>query len=169
MPQDAMNDLPANFARVDDRVLRGGAATAEQAKALAGMGVRSVVNLEWEASDDGIWALNGLDGQPVKLYRIRDGEAYPFYTPSMTDAHVVAALKALRDGPMVSYVQAKLTERVGVVIAAYCLVDLFRPIDEVLVEFKSFMGWWDEGDESYIRSIAGRREWFMEQAAGAGT
>ena len=156
-----MTSLPANFAQVDDRVFRGARPDAFQAAALVKDGVRTVINLEWEESDVGLWPPRAPDGSPVNLVRIRDFEPLPFFAPSLADAHVIAALKAIMAGPAVSYVHCRSGQnRTGVGVAAYRLIELGQPVDAVIADFKKFRGFWAWADESYIRSIAERREWF---------
>lgn len=163
---------PTRFAMVDDRVWRGSRPDAYQAAALVKDGVHDVINLEWEEDDKGIWPPRSPFGVPVDIHRICDFEPLPLFAPSIEDSHVIATLKAIKDGPAVVYVHCRSGQnRTGVVIAAYRLViqrddGLAANLDTVLAEFKSFRGWWAWADEGYIRSIAERREWFLEQVTG---
>jgi len=146
---------PANFAMVDDRVWRGSRPDAYQARDLVQAGAWTVIDLEWEDDDRGLWP------RSVNLVRVRDFEPLPFFAPSLADAHVIAALKAIMAGPAVVYVHCRSGQnRTGVGVAAYRLIELGQPVDAVIADFKKFRGFWAWADESYIRSIAERREWF---------
>ena len=171
-----MNDLPANFARVDDRVWRGSRPDAYQARDLIQAGVRTVIDLEWEESDVGLWPPRAPDSSPVNLVRIRDFEPLPLIAqvqawftnaPSLADRHVIAALRAIEDGPAITYLHCRSGEdRSGVATAAYQLITKHMPIEDVIAYFRRFKPFWAFADVAYIRSIAERREWFMAQVAG---
>ncbi len=152
-----------NFAKVDERVWRGAAPDTKQAEWLVDGGVRIVLNLEWEQSDDAAFA--GILG--VKLVRVRDFEPLPWFAPSISDEHVVAAMRAIRQGPSIIYVHCRSGEnRTGVIIAAYrLLTGMGESLDVVLADFVSFRGFWAWGDERYIRSIDQRRAYFKERIA----
>lgn len=171
-----MTPIP-HFAQVDYRVWRGARPDAEQAAWLVSQGVRTVINLEWEQSDVGVWPEH--DGvSSVNLIRIRDFEPLPWFSPSLADRHVIRVLRAIRDGPIVTYVHNRAgsnsigyvhcfsgQNRTGVAIAAYRLVELMQPVEDVVADFRSFRGWWIRWDERYIREIAARQQWFRDQVA----
>lgn len=145
-----MSERSINFARVDDRVYRGGRPNAEQAHWLYDAGVRTMLNLEWEQSDD--LALAGLDIRPV---RIADFEPLPWFLPSLAREHVDRALAAIAADEPVIYIHCRSGQnRTGVVIAAYRLIVLRQPLDDVLRDFKSYRGFWTWGDERFIRELA---------------
>ena len=150
-----MSTLPTNFAKVDGHVWRGARPDAFQAKRLVDDGVRTVINLEWEQDDAGLWPPRGSDNSPVKLVRIRDFEPLPFFAPSLADEHVVRALAAVQVGPPIVYVHCRSGQtRTGVVIAAYQLLVLGWPLDTVIANFKSYRGFWAMFDVGYIRRLA---------------
>jgi protein tyrosine phosphatase (PTP) superfamily phosphohydrolase (DUF442 family) len=63
-----------NFARVDDRVLRGGAPTADGYRRLAALGVRTVVDLRAERLPAAAPAVPGRAGLAVVRLPVRDGQ-----------------------------------------------------------------------------------------------
>jgi len=152
----APSPSPINFAKVSATVWRGGRPDAEQGAWLYSAGVRTVLNLEWEASDDSAFA-----GIPVRLVRVRDFEPLPWFAPSVSDEHVIAALRAIRAGPPICYVHCRQgSNRTGVIIAAYRLIELGDALSSVLVEFTSYRGFWAWGDERYIRTLDRARVYF---------
>jgi hypothetical protein len=155
-----MTPMPANFARVDSRVWRGARPVrSASAATLFYHGARTVINLEWEASDDAAFA-----GLGVNLVRIKDFEPLPWIMPSLADDHVFRALRAIRAGPPVAYVHCRSgINRTGVIVAAYRLIELGDTIDPVLADFASYRGLWAWGDERYIRTVASRRGWFKDR------
>lgn len=141
---------PLNFAKVDDRVWRGGAPDAEGWAWLAQGGVRTVLNLEWEASDS--------PPPLVQPTRVEDVEPLPWFAPSLADDHVKRALVVLRMDEPIIYVHCRSGQnRTGVVVAAYRLLVLGQDIESVIADFKSFRGWWAWADERYIRGLPARR------------
>ena len=147
-------NYPANFAVVDGVVCRGARPTtvAETMTLEKDFGVRTVLNLEWEASDDDAWV-----GGAVRLVRVRDFEPLPFFAPSSADGHIIHALAEIRRGSARVYVHCR-SGRTGVIIAAYRIVALGQDIESVLTDFSSYRGWWAWADERYIRSLPPRRE-----------
>lgn len=149
----AVTTIP-NFAKVDDRVWRGARPTAEQAAWLVGQGVCSVINLEWEQSDDAAFAA----WPDVRLFRIKDFEPLPWFARSIEDRHVLRALAAIREATPITYVHCRSGQnRTGVIVAAYRLLMRADPLDSVLADFKSYRGAWAWGDAIYIRSLRRRR------------
>jgi hypothetical protein len=144
-----MSDYPSNFARVDTRLMRGARPTPAHAKNLFEIGVRTVINMEWERSDIDIFS--GLD---VNLVRIKDFEPLPWIWPSMAMDHIALALTAIKKGPSFSYVHCRSGQnRTGVVIAAYRLFVLDQPLSFVLNDFRSYRGLWAWGDSIFIESL----------------
>jgi protein tyrosine/serine phosphatase len=137
---------------VDDRVWRGAAPDAYQAKALVDAGVRTVINLEWLARErEWFVATNNI--------RVKDFEPLPWFAPSLADEHVVRALAAIRRGPPIVYVHCRSGEnRTGVVVAAYRLLERGDTLDVVIRDFGRFKGLWAWGDARYIRSLDARRD-----------
>ena len=139
-------DYPANFARVDRRVMRGARPSLIQAHNLAMIGVRTVINLEWEQNDDALFA-----GLEINLVRIKDFEPLPWFAPSLALEHVNRALDAIAVGPAISYVHCRSGQnRTGVVIAAYRIRILKEPMQFVLKDFASYRGLWAWGDKRFI-------------------
>ena len=145
----------ANFAKVDGRLLRGARPDAYQAKQLVEDGVRTVINLEWEQDDVGLFPPRDPTGIPVQLVRIRDFEPLPWFAPSLADEHVIRALSAIRTGPPIAYVHCRSGQnRTGVVVAAYRLLERGDSLDVVLKDFASYRGLWAWGDARYIRRMS---------------
>lgn len=154
-------DWPANFEKVDSRVWRGAAPTAERGWLLANQGVRTVVNLEWEASDAQAFA-----GTHVNLVRVRDFEPLPWIAPSLADEHVVRALAAIRKGPPIVYVHCRSGQnRTGVVIAAYRILMRSDPPGAAITDFKRFRGLWAWGDALYLGGLYARRADLMKRVS----
>src|SRR5579859_4951048 len=153
---------PANFAKVDGRVWRGAQPGLAEAEWLENNGVQTALNLEWEASDDAVFA-----GGAVHLVRVKDFEPLPWFAPSIADEHVVRALAAIRQGPPIVYVHCRSGQnRTGVIIAAYrLLTGMGESLDVVLADFNSYKGFWAWGDTAYIRSLDARRTDLMRRIA----
>jgi protein tyrosine phosphatase (PTP) superfamily phosphohydrolase (DUF442 family) len=64
-----------NFARVDDRLWRGAAPSEEGYRRLAGLGVRTVIDLRAERLPASVLAVPGRTGLTVVRIPVRDGQA----------------------------------------------------------------------------------------------
>jgi tyrosine-protein phosphatase SIW14 len=150
-----------NFAEVDTALLRGGRPDAAGAQWLAGRGVLTVINLEWEERDEVVFA-----GLPIKLIRLADFEPLPTFAPKITDQHVVDFLARLRVEARPAFVHCRSgINRTGVMVAAYRLLVKSDPLDAVLAEFASYHGAWEWGDERYLRTLPPRAAALLSAAA----
>lgn len=150
-----MTSSITNFACIDDVLWRGARpAIREQADWLITIGARSIINLEYEQSDAGIYG--GLPSA-IDLYVCRDFEPLPYFAPSMEDRHIHNFLAILRAAKHPCFTHCRSGQnRTGVAVAAYRLVDRRDPLPEVLVEFRAYRGWWASADLRYLRDLATR-------------
>ncbi len=146
-----------NFSKVDDRLWRGGHPNKVDASFLFANGVRTVINLEWEQSDDA-----AFDGLGVSLIREIDFEPLPWLAaliPSFEDHHIIKVLSAIRKASPVVFLHCRSgLNRTGVAVAAYRLIERCENLSDVLEDFYSYRGFWTWGDAFYIRSVARRRD-----------
>ncbi len=101
-----------NFYRVSDEVYRSRQPDAADFRALEEAGVKSVLNLRDNHSDD-----DEAAGTALKLFRV------PTVTDDITDAGMVRALRIIRGAPKPILVHCwHGSDRTGVVIALYRIV-----------------------------------------------
>lgn len=155
---------PTNFAKVDDRIWCGARPNVTEAQWLIDQGVRTVLNLEWEQSDNAAFAR--LYNPTVALIRVKDFEPLPWFTPSIEDHHVVRALAAIRTAAPIVYVHCCSDQnRTGVIVAAYRILERNDDPAEVIADFRSYRGLWAWGDARYIAGLSARREDLLQRVA----
>lgn len=164
---DSVPPALANFARVDGRVWRGARPNPLQAAWLVALGVRTFLNLEWEASDEAtLHAVDGADRLKVRCARIRDFEPLPWFAPSLADGHLALALATIQQKVGVTYVHCRSGEnRTGVVVAGYRLLVRGDSLSLVLDDFAKYRGFWAWGDKRYIEGIEDRRSELLRRVA----
>lgn len=155
-----MRNVPTikNFASVDQFVCRGARPANEaEVKQLFDYGISSVLNLEWEQGDNSLFRFH-----EVNLFYIPGWEPLPWFAPSMEDRHIKYVLECIRRAPKPIYVHCRSGQnRTGVAIAAYRLIEKHDYIDNVLLNFAGYRGFWAWGDERYIRSLGSRIQEFV--------
>lgn len=148
----------ANFARVDDFLWRGARPDdSSGAQWLAAGGVKTAINLEWEQSDDELFA-----GTQIFRVRLADWEPNPAFFQMLEDRHIRYLLSSIRSYPNRKFVHCRSGQnRTGIAVAAYRLIIKNDPVDAVVADMRSFGGIWAHIDEKYIRDLAERKGEFL--------
>lgn len=125
------NDLPGlqNFAQISRNLYRGGASTTVGYRTLKQMGVRTIVDLQEFHSD--LSALEGLGLRYVAL---------PMNPAEVEDEEVARFLQIVRDPdcqPVFVHCRAG-SDRTGVVVAVYRVVEQHWPLEEAAKELPRF-------------------------------
>lgn len=145
-----------NSCVVADGVLwRGGKPSAEGAAALAGLGVRSVVNLEWLHSDLAAFAaVRSAPGAEIEYFRVPEWEPNVVLAPDRLDEHVAQFLAIVRTQPRPVYVHCRAGQnRTGVMVGAYRIIEQQMPVEQAIEEMGRYQGFWFEQDAAYLRQL----------------
>jgi protein tyrosine phosphatase (PTP) superfamily phosphohydrolase (DUF442 family) len=143
------------FARVDDILWRGAKPDAAGYQWLKASGCQTIINLEWEESDDAV--------ADIVEVRLPDWEPLPRFAPAIEDHHIRSVLAAIKSAPKPVFVHCHSGQnRTGVAVAAYRIVVKGDAVDAVVADMKSYGGIWADSNEAYVRSLATRRAEFLQ-------
>jgi protein tyrosine phosphatase (PTP) superfamily phosphohydrolase (DUF442 family) len=168
-----LNSPVPNFCEVDaGKLWRGARPAVEDVTWLLQAGVKSVVNLELLYDDLPVLTdAHDLATKKITLnyYRVRDWEPLVMLSPASTDEHVVRFLAIASQAEKPLYVHCRSGEnRTGVMVAAYKLIlQGEKNIDAVIDEMKNFKGFWSSADAKYLRTVAARRDEFVQRVKAA--
>jgi protein tyrosine phosphatase (PTP) superfamily phosphohydrolase (DUF442 family) len=148
-----MTNPIVNFAEVDEFVWRGAEPGINGLDWLVNAGCKTVINLEWEASDP---ALAGL----VEI-KLPDFEPLPSIAPGIEDGHIKRLLTTIRTCAKPVFIHCRSGEnRTGVAVAAYRLIERNDPVDDVIADLVRYHGLWASADLNYVRGLMARRTEF---------
>lgn len=146
---------PANFARVDDVLWRSARPTADEFRWLAAMGCKTVINLELLHDDASVFS---PDAGGFKFLRLPTWEPLAIIDRAAVDQHLYRFFMAVGEYPRPVLVHCHDgVNRTGLDVAAYRLLRLYQPIDDVIRDMLSFKGLWDAAYENYLRGLTTRR------------
>lgn len=144
------------FAKIDDILWRGARPDFKGVEWLAQAGVKTIINLEWEETDE-VPAT-----APIVNVQLMDWEPWPALAPRIEDEHIRKFLAVVSSDPTPIFVHCHSGQnRTGIAVAAYRAIVLGQEIESVVTDMKSFGGAWADSDINYVRSLAARRGQFQ--------
>lgn len=136
-----------NIYEIAPEVYRSGQPTAEDMQALDDFGVRTVLNLRWDHSDESIASGTNLILKSV-----------PMRASDIKDDDIVAALKIIKSSPKPILIHCwHGSDRTGVVVAIYRLVfdgwTKEQAIEELMWDSYGHHSLWYPNIERYINEV----------------
>jgi len=157
-----------NFHQVNERVFRGGQPTDDGWKSLAGLGIKTVVDLRPASEHSTDAEARSVQAAGMRYINV---PMRGFYTPSQEEVSKVLALFESSDGPVFVHCR-RGSDRTGTVIACYRVSHDQWKNDKAYKEARSYgMYWLERGMKDYIlnykpeKQIAGGAEPQLEQPA----